>query len=865
MNIVRDKSKLSTIALILLLAVSAILVALPAVSAQTQSKATICYLGAMPNPVGVNQPVLLHVGITDSRSSVELGWEGMTITVVDPEGVESTIQVPKTDATGGTGVAFTPDKVGNYTLQAHFPTQTITVAPFMFGEPYNLTYLASDSPPVELQVLSEPIEYYPGHSLPSNYWTRPIDAQLREWSVISGSWQYIPRNFYAPYNEYAPETAHVLWTKPLTSGGLVGGGGAMYGRSFEIGDAYEGKFTGSNFLGFYGFDSRSIILAGNLYYQESTLENPVLYHCVDLHTGEELWAKTFLDNRTIDFGQLFYWDEFNMHGCFAYLWVASGSDYYVFDAYSGDWVFTVENVPSGTKLMDDFNHLYILNVNTNAGWMAMWNMTALGLTTAGFFGEGSWGDAVHMNTYDGSNPAAWTLNVTIPAGLPGSVIAAEFGDRVIGGDVVGDESVSLWGLNLNSTGGAIGTELFSNTMQSPAYWAELNLTVAGMFGDNWVAVSFEDRVAVLWGKETREHFGFSLETGKMIWGPTPRQYYLDALDDTPQSSRAVAYGKLYSASVGGIVYCYDIQTGEPEWTYEVSDPYSEFLFANNWWVKPTFVTDGKLYVGHLEHSPVDPRPRGGPFVCLNATTGDVIWRVNGMFRQTRWGGRAVLGDSIIATMDTYDQRVYAIGKGSSLTTVTASPKIVAKDHSIVIEGTVMDVSPGTKDINLQLRFPNGVPAISDESMSDWMLYIYKQFEIPANATGVEVVFNAVNSTGHWLDIDRTKTDMTGKFSYIWNPDKEGKYTIVATFMGSDGYYASCAETTVLVGASEGHLPTADEIASATASKLPTASAIADETISRMPAFLTIDMVILILAAIGVIIGLIAYMTLRKQK
>ena len=73
-----------------------------------------------------------------------------------------------------------------------------------------------------------------------------------------------------------------------------------------------------------------------------------------------------------------------------------------------------------------------------------------------------------------------------------------------------------------------------------------------------------------------------------------------------------------------------------------------------------------------------PIPRGAPFVCLNAETGDVVWRVNGMFRQTRLGWTVpVIGDSIIATMDTYDQRIYAVGKGPSATTVMASPKVSA--------------------------------------------------------------------------------------------------------------------------------------------------------------------------------------------
>ena len=251
--------------------------------------------------------------------------------------------------------------------------------------------------------------------------------------------------------------------------------------------------------------------------------------------------------------------------------------------------------------------------------------------------------------------------------------------------------------------------------------------------------------------------------------------------------------------MGGVVYCYAIKNGTLLWKYEVADPYTEFLFSNNWWVKPLFITDGKIYVAHLEHSPIDPRPRGGPFVCLNATTGDVIFRIDGAFRSTRWGGRAIIGDSIIATMDTYDQRVYAIGKGPSETMVTAPDITQPVGTPILIKGTVMDVSPGTEDTALQLRFPNGVPAVSDESMSDWMLYIYKQFEIPADATGVEVVFNWVDSEGGWHDLDRTTTDMSGQFSYLWTPPAEGKYTIVATFFGSEGYYASYAQTAVAVG------------------------------------------------------------------
>jgi outer membrane protein assembly factor BamB len=398
----------------------------------------------------------------------------------------------------------------------------------------------------------------------------------------------------------------------------------------------------------------------------------------------------------------------------------------------------------------------------------------------------------------------------------------------------------------------------------------MQLSVSGM-QSGFVSWSQEDRVGILWVKDTREHYAYSLENGEFMWS-APSQDYMDAMDDTPASARAIAYGRFYSASVSGIVYCYDIQSGDLLWEYKAVDPYSEYLFGNNWWLKPLFITDGKIYVATLEHSPIDPRPRGGPCICLNATTdnpeGEVIWRANGLFRQTRWGGRAVIGDSIIATMDTYDQRVYGIGKGASVTTLTASPKVVARGSSLVIEGTVMDVSPGTQATDVQLRFPAGVPAISDEDMSDWMLYVYKQFEKPEDATGVEVVFNLVNSTGHVLDLDRTTSDASGQFSYVFNTDKEGTFTILATFYGSGGYYGSSAQTTIHVGEAKQHIPTAAEIGDTTVSKLPAYPSVGDiaqETINRLPAYLTIDLVILIIAAVGMVIGLVVYLALRKQK
>jgi hypothetical protein len=208
-----------------------------------------------------------------------------------------------------------------------------------------------------------------------------------------------------------------------------------------------------------------------------------------------------------------------------------------------------------------------------------------------------------------------------------------------------------------------------------------------------------------------------------------------------------------------------------------------------------------VYIGSGEHSPENPLPRGAPFICLNVTNGAEIFRVNGLLRQTHWGGPAIIGDSIIISMDTYDMRIYSIGKGPTATTVEAPNVGVSAGSTIVIRGKVTDTSPGTKDPNIQLRFPDGVPAVADECMGDWMLYVYKQFPRPSNVKGVWVKLDAINVyTGEVLDIGGTFTDSAGFYTVSWTPPKEGLWTILATFPGSKSYYPSFAETSIAVTA-----------------------------------------------------------------
>ena len=105
---------------------------------------------------------------------------------------------------------------------------------------------------------------------------------------------------------------------PKQLGGDVGleGSTNQGAVGYGIGDAYEGKW------------SSKFIISGRLYYVDSSDSATVTYYCVDLHTGEELWAKTFLNNQSISFGQTLYWQSMNYQGTYAYLWVSSGGGGY---------------------------------------------------------------------------------------------------------------------------------------------------------------------------------------------------------------------------------------------------------------------------------------------------------------------------------------------------------------------------------------------------------------------------------------------------------------------------------------------------------------------------------------------------------
>lgn len=111
---------------------------------------------------------------------------------------------------------------------------------------------------------------------------------------------------------------------------------------------------------------------------------------------------------------------------------------------------------------------------------------------------------------------------------------------------------------------------------------------------------------------------------------------------------------------------------------------------------------------------------------------------------------------------------------------------------------LLGLAPGTKDYAITARFPEGVPAVNDADMSQWMKYVYMQFQKPTNASGVEIQLNTIDPNGNYIHIGTATSDASGKFGFQWTPEVPGKYTVYATFEGSNSYYPSAAETFIAI-------------------------------------------------------------------
>jgi hypothetical protein len=800
------KKTLCAITMILLMTFGAFTV-LPLASASNPpiQIPTYAYLAITPNPVGVNQPVFLvmwlHMAPPTAAGNAGDRWHDFTITVTKPDGTTQKLGPFTSDPTGSTYTSFTPPATGTYKFEFKYSGQVCSLYNPKNGlpgsnSPYiNDTFLPSSA--IEYLTVQQeqvaPVEEYP---LPTEYWQRPIEGQNVNWANVASHWlrgaYFGSFQMSGSYNLWqqsgiAPSSPHIIWTRPIEFGGVVGGNTAISGVGFYSGGSYEGRF------------GNSIIMYGTLFYQEPLGHSGSGggYTAVDLRTGEVKWHREDIGisgSSAPSFGQLFDYESPNQHGVVGgLLWTNNFATAY--DPFTGKVLYNLTSVPSGTEVYTPKGEIvrYVLNYNRTkrAGWLGLWNNTQdqMGLHLSLGTGTNAWqwrpnGKSVNMST-------AYSWNVSISADLSGlsspSIFAVLPGDIILGrsssinpgvGDKFTPDPYTVWALSDKPT--TRGQLLWIRNYTAP----EGNIT------RRLGPVDPVNRVWTMFQVEDMQWLGYNLDNGDPIWGPTNTQirayeYYGSGEGGGQRGS--VAYGNLYVQGFGGEIFAYDTKNGNLLWKFNNTNSGLD----TPWGLRPIFlaaIADGKVYAFNNEHSPNQPLYRGNRIYAIDAYTGKEVYSMLGWSGQTggQGGSTAVLADGFLAYYNYYDGQIYVVGKGPSATSVEAPLASITQGQSLIIKGTVKDESPGAK----------GKPAVSDESMGPWMEYIYMQKPIPANVTGVPVKLTAVDSSGAAVEIATVTTDISGMFYYKWTPQAAGAYKIIASFGGSNSYWPSYAETAV---------------------------------------------------------------------
>ena len=272
-------------------------------------KTSVC-LSFRPNPVGVGQPILVNMWM-DPPVAVTRYLSDFKVTITKPDGSKDVKTMNSYQADSTAWFEYTPDQVGTWKLKFEFPggyfpsgnyTMPAGISQAGFTESYTKScyYMPSSTAEQTLIVQKDMVSSWPPLPLPTDYWTRPIPYENREWASIAGDYPWNGpgggANWPAKTNEYwngrlnfipyvqAPNNAHIAWKRVGAMSGIIGGTAGL-----------ESTTTGGG--------NPSLIYMGRAY-QTITKAMPTMvngtvrtlpvsvWQCYDLRTGEVYWELT---------------------------------------------------------------------------------------------------------------------------------------------------------------------------------------------------------------------------------------------------------------------------------------------------------------------------------------------------------------------------------------------------------------------------------------------------------------------------------------------------------------------------------------------------------------------------------------------
>ena len=767
---------------------------------------TEVFLNVRPHTIGLGQELLINMWSSPAPGAHRV-YHNFTLTMIKPDGTKSEYKMDTYVADGTMWLPYVVDQVGEWSFQLSYPGEYYPAGIYIDGVHYNpgdplpggstgytgpsQTYTTgvvakpSSTPVIKVTVQEEQIPSWPESPLPTDYWTRPVNEENREWWPIIGNypwfgpgggamWDMLYPNTNTRYNPgYAfipwvqgPESAHIVWKREYYTGGLMGG---------DLGGA------SSTYWGDVAWLHRpTVILAGKGYQVvlKPATDGPSQtswWQCYDIRTGEIFWERPLYAGEAeptlIEYGVT----ALNVPGVqpkpdTPSLMSISNGYLRKYNAVTGAMTLNVSIAPmtgaGGTYYMNGYV-LGIQDLGANAGTerYRLINWTTFGTAT-------SFANRIESNTTYARSalPTGQLTDWEVGIGCVMGSISA--------GGIYTGQSIQAFDLYT-------GQLLWNKTIDEPQYSGSANVADHG-------------KLAVL--SVNGYYQAYDLKTGKLDWQTRRLDYPWDA-SGWGSYGVITAYGKLYWAAQTGI-YAIDWNTGNIEWKFEIKAPDFETPFVNADGEQvypfhaPGLCADGKLYIYSCEHSPDVPFYRGLSTLCIDAFTGKLHWKlgITGAGQHTRTASLLRVADGYLL-LGARDGYMYSIGKGLSETTVTVPQAKITLGENALLTGTILDLSPAQPY----------TPCVSKESMDTMMTHIHLQTPIDGcwhneTITGVPVYLFATDPNGNSIDIGLVTSDgYSGTFAFDgWTPKVPGLYTITATFLGDESYGSSSATTYLTV-------------------------------------------------------------------
>jgi hypothetical protein len=798
------------------------------------------FLSFRPNPIGVNQTILINIWM-DPPLHVSRYHTGYRVIITNPSGQVNTVELDSYRGDSTSWLEWWVDQIGTWTIEFEFlgsyfpagnysiPEGTSVYLPRIVNFNESCYYSPATTGPQELIVQENPVYSWPPADLPDEYWTRPVAFENREWESILGNypWRgpgggpdwpaetntyYNERYDFIPYVE-GPETGHIVWRRQDAMSGIIGG---------EV-PHFQMSTSGSN---------PNIIYCGRCYSTRTKVvedgSTQLVWESYDLRTGEVYWEKTGITQVP----SYIEYDEgygeipgaagraFGDIGYVSLVYIGNGR-LIKYDPFTGDVVLNASIAPmtSGTYYMNR----HVLTVQS----LGEEEYRLINWTTSGQPAE----MGTHARNYAIISNTSYAMN-----GFPTlqdweSGLGASF--TTLAPPAMG----GYYGSNIQGYDLISGEKLWEKTIDDTIYVGSCAVADHGK-----VAILMKGGYFLCW----------DLKTGDQLWKSELMDYPWGESSFGGYSMQS-AYGMLFRESYDG-VYAFDWDDGSIVWKYEdPANPYETPYINENGETVYSFdsdavIADGKLYTINNEHTPTPPITRGWGVNCIDAYTGERIWKLAGVWV---WAGPGPISDGYM-TVSSSDGYTYAFGKGPTTTTLSASPKVSVHGTSVLLEGSVFDISPGAKQNGIVERFPNGLPAVDVQSVSSWMEYVYLQHTFSEDIKGVEVKLEAIDPNSNNQDLGTATTDINGNFGFAFEPEIPGIYKIIATFEGSDAYYLSSQTTYITV----------DEALSP-ATPIDTEEPEVTVEPTAETAFITTEIAVIIV--VSVILGVAAFFVLRRRE